>query len=164
MAKQNLRPLLLVTALEGAVTILFLLLSRSKEQGVLWGYSVCCDWAWRRWRFWVFVLTWHFIPWGMKNEQKIIDRLISSSRIISGAAMVVLAVLIALIVISMRGDWIILAILALHRTRPHLCWRVCFNNSAVARLVMLREDGFKVGGRVTGIVFTCNKCDRFYIV
>jgi hypothetical protein len=104
MQKQNLRPLLFVTALEGAATILFLLLSPSKEQGILWGYSAV-RLALMALALLGLCLVLVFIPWGMKNEQKIINRLISSSRVISSAGMVVLTVLIALIVIAVRGDW-----------------------------------------------------------
>jgi hypothetical protein len=123
MGKQNLRPLFLMTALEGAATILFLLLSPSKEQGILWGYSAV-RLALTALALLGLCLVLAFIPWGMRNEQKIIDGLISSSRLISGAAMVVLIVLIALIVIAARGDWIHLGNIGSYITRgaPLLAW------------------------------------------
>jgi len=123
MGNQNLRPLYLIAALEGALTILFLLLSPSKEQGILWGYSAV-RLALTALAFFGFCLILAFIPWGMKNEQKIIDELISSSSVISGAAMVVLTVLIALIAIPVRGDWIHLGNIGSYIARgaPLLAW------------------------------------------
>ncbi|MCJ7434548.1 MAG: hypothetical protein MUO77_13770, partial [Anaerolineales bacterium] len=104
MQKQNLRPLLLITALEGAATILFLLLSPSKEQGILWGYSAT-RLGMAALVFLGLCLILAFIPWEMKNEQKIIDRLTSSNKMISSAAMIMLIIFIALMVIAVRDDW-----------------------------------------------------------
>ncbi|MCJ7435504.1 MAG: hypothetical protein MUO77_18635, partial [Anaerolineales bacterium] len=101
---QNLRPLLLITALEGAATILFLLLSPSKEQGILWGYSAT-RLGMAALTFLGLCLNLALIPWGLKNEQKIINRLIASSKMISSAAMIMLVIFIALIVIVVRDDW-----------------------------------------------------------
>jgi len=123
MQKQNLSPLFFVAALEGAAAILFLLLSPSKEQGILWGYSVT-RLGMAALAFLGFCLALAFIPWGLKNEQKIIDKLTSSNKIISGAAIILLIIFIALIWIAIRGNCIHLGNIGSYIARgaPLLVW------------------------------------------
>jgi hypothetical protein len=123
MGKQNLRPLLLITAFEGAATVLFLLLSPSREQGILWGYSAT-RLGLAALAFVGFCSTLAFISWGLKSEQKIIDRLMSSSKIISSTAMIMLIIFIELMVIVAREDWIHLGNIGSYIARgaPLLAW------------------------------------------
>ena len=123
MQKQNLRPLIFITALEGALSILFLLLSPSKEQGILWGYSAA-RLALAALAFLLFCLVLAFAAWGLKNGQKIVDGFVSSDRFISGAAMAAAIVFIVLVMIALPGNWAHLGNIGsyIERGAPLLAW------------------------------------------
>ena len=98
-----------------------------------------------------------YIPWGTKNEQKIIDRLISSSDLILGATMVVLTVLIALslVFIGLQGNWIDLGNIGSYIARglPLLVWFA---------LIIVQLQGWMM---LNGIASKCEleSLDLFYL-